>query len=268
MTTDLLEKVQLETHITVKAAKSLPYGQVEVIVSSSALDRHGETIQVSGINTKRFMENPVVLWAHDYESLPIGKVVKAWKSEGKLMARIQFMTDILPFADVVYQLILAGAINAVSIGGIVQEYGESKGKMDYSNITKMEMIELSVVPVGANPEALITSKSINTDEQTIKSYYEDFVKSAKLESALDNHIKVTRDLLAELEETRKGFSSESIEDSAGTILRKRVLRWKQQERAEQREIVRKQKNKSETLISGLNAELKRIHNERRERSDG
>lgn len=264
MTTELLEKVQLETHISVKAAKSLPYGQVEVIVSSSALDRHGETIQVNGINTKRFMENPVILWAHDYESLPIGKAVKTWKSEGKLMARIQFMTDILPFADVVYQLILAGAVNAVSIGGIVQEYGESKGKVDYSNITKMEMIELSVVPVGANPEALVLSKSINIDEQTVKSYYDDFVKSATLETALDRNIRATRDLLSELEETRKGFSGESAGDSANTIVKRYV--WKQA-RTEQRRIVRTIKLNQERLSSDLNAELKRIHNERKERNN-
>lgn len=249
------QRIDRTFNVIVKKAKQLPYGQVEVIVSTSSLDRHGETINVAGINTKRFMENPVVLWAHDYESLPIGKVERVWKSEGKLLAKIQFMTEILPFADVVYQLILAGAINAVSIGGIVNEYSTDKGTTNYEKIEKLEMVELSVVPVGANPDALVTSKSINIEPIKVQEVYKDFIKSATIQSKLDETIQISRDLLSALETTR--VPKESVEDSANTIKRKRYVY------SQQRQIVKTIKTRSEQLISDLNAELKRIHNERR-----
>lgn len=135
--------------------KALNYGQVEVIVSNSAIDRHGESIRMEGIDTKQVMKNPVLLWGHDYESIPIGRIIKLWKSQGNLMARIELDYDIDEFADKVYKKIIRGSINAVSIGGIVKQWNE-----DYTVIEKMEMIELSLVTIGAHQDALVTSKSL------------------------------------------------------------------------------------------------------------
>ena len=160
MQTQIEQRIDLTTPFTVKASKNLPYGQVEVLVSNSATDRHGESIEMTGIDIKQIQRNPVVLWAHDYASLPIGKIVHLWKSKGDLKAHIQFMTEIVPFAETVYKLIVAGALNAVSIGGIVKEYGVTDGVTDYSKIAQLEMVELSVVPVGAHPDALVTSKAL------------------------------------------------------------------------------------------------------------
>lgn len=154
MQTLLEQRIDFTAPFTVKASKNLAYGQVEVLVSNSAIDRQGESIEMSGIDVKQVQRNPVVLWAHDYASLPIGKIDKLWKSGGDLMARISFLTDINPFADTVYKLIMAGALSAVSIGGVVREYGVTNGVSDRSKIAKMEMVELSVVPVGAHPDAL------------------------------------------------------------------------------------------------------------------
>lgn len=44
--------------------KALDYGEVEVLVSNSAIDRHGQSIKVEGIKTNEVMKNPVVLWGH------------------------------------------------------------------------------------------------------------------------------------------------------------------------------------------------------------
>lgn len=136
--------------------KALDYGQVEVIVSNSAIDRHGESIKVEGIDIKQVKRNPVLLWGHDYTSLPIGRIVKIWKSKGNLMARLELDYDIDEFADKIYKKVLRGSVNAVSIGGIVKEYD----KEDFTIIKKLEMIELSFVPVGAHQDALVTGKDL------------------------------------------------------------------------------------------------------------
>jgi HK97 family phage prohead protease len=239
-------------------SKQLPYGEVEVIVSSSALDRHGENIEVQGINTKEYMSNPVVLWAHNYENLPLGKVLKTWKSDGKLMARIAFATDIVPFAKTVYDLIKAGVINAVSIGGLVKEYAQEKGQTDYTKIAKLDMVELSVVPVGANPEALVTSKALEANIELGDSY-KDFISqsmvaSKGLDDAISEHIQTTKTLLSALEDLK--MPSTATVESSKTIYKKRLVL------GQKRKIAKTVKTQTEQIISAVNSELKRIHNDR------
>lgn len=164
------EKQIITSSFEINKSVRLEDGEVEVLVSNSGLDRHGEQILVEGIDLKAIKQNPVVLWGHDYASLPIGKINKIWKSAGNLMARIKLATEVYDFANMVYKLIQEGVINAVSIGGIVKEWNE-----DFSIIKKMEMIELSVVPVGAHPDALVTAKALNISEEQVKKSFEEFM---------------------------------------------------------------------------------------------
>ena len=250
------ERIDLTSNIKLAGIKDMPYGEVEVVISSSALDRHGETIQVSGINTKEFMQNPTVLWAHNYEDLAIGKVTKLWKSSGKLMGRIKFATEIVPFAKTVYDLVREGYLNAVSIGGLVREYGETKGQVDYTNIVKMDMVELSVVPVGANPEALVTSKALEAGIELGDSY-ERFISQNKtqgLDVIIEKHIASTKSLLSALENVYDS-SKDAVEETPRKIKRKRkyVL-------SEQRRIAKSIKTQSEQLLAEIKKELGEIHN--------
>lgn len=250
------ERIDLTSNIKLAGVKDMPYGEVEVIVSSSALDRHGETIQVQGINTKEFMQNPTVLWAHNYEDLAIGKVTRLWKSSGKLMARIKFATEIVPFAKTVYDLIREGYLNAVSIGGLVREYAQDKGVTDYSNIAKLDMVELSVVPVGANPEALVTSKALEAGIDLGETYSE-FVSKAQskgLDVIIEKHIASTKSLLSALENVYDA-STVAVEDTPKKVKHKRkyVL-------SEQRRIAKSIKSQSEQLLAEIKKELGELHN--------
>lgn len=195
----------------VTVQKALNYGEVEVIVSNSGLDRHGESITMEGIDLKQIKRNPVVLWAHEYTSLPIGKITKLWKKDGNLYARIALATEEYDFASTVYKLILAGVISAVSIGGIVKEFGTKDGKTDYYTIAKLEMIELSVVPVGAHPDALVQSKSIESKEKFTQDYETFLHKSLvdKFKSLPDDTVS---QLIKSLKETLAAL--ESLNDSA------------------------------------------------------
>src|SRR3990172_655897 len=64
----------------VEVNKGLAYGEVEVIVSNSAVDRYGERIIMEGVDISQIKRNPVVLWGHQYSNLPIGQIVRIWKS--------------------------------------------------------------------------------------------------------------------------------------------------------------------------------------------
>lgn len=151
--------MQIKTYGHIEKASKLSDGEIEFIVSTNAWDAHGERINVDGINFKDFKKNPVVLWGHDGFNLPIAKATKIWKQDGKLMARALFdLAD--EFATKVYGKLKDGFLNAVSIGGMVEEWGT-----DGLTIAKLNMKEFSVVSIPANPEALATAKSLDTQEQ-------------------------------------------------------------------------------------------------------
>jgi hypothetical protein len=130
---DLIEKT--------KAAESA--GTFKVIISTSDEDRQGDTVDQTKWNLKNFENNPVVLWAHDYYSLPIGVATKIGVEDGKLVAEGKFApADLNPFAAQVAALYEAGFIKTTSVGYMQHESGE------------LELLEFSFVPVPANPYAL------------------------------------------------------------------------------------------------------------------
>ena len=144
----------------IEKATKLKEGEVEFIVSTNAIDSHGERIDINGIDLKDFKKNPVVLWGHDGFNLPIARASKIWKEGNKLMAKAEFyLKD--EFANKVYNYILDGFLKAVSIGGMVEEWGN-----DGLTIAKLNMKEFSVVSIGANSQALATAKSLNKEQIT------------------------------------------------------------------------------------------------------
>ena len=75
------------------------------------------------------------------------------------MARAKFyLKD--DFPRKVYQYIIDGVVKAVSIGGMVEEWGA-----DGITISKLKMKEFSVVSVPANDYALVASKGLDGNQQ-------------------------------------------------------------------------------------------------------
>lgn len=252
---DLGENTELGKMLVEKSGteiqKSLEYGEIEVVVSNSGTDRHGESIRMEGIDTKQVLRNPVVLWAHQYSGLPIGKITKLWKSKGNLNARIKLDHDIYEFANTVYQMVLRGTINAVSIGGIVKEWNS-----DYTVVEKMEMIELSVVPVGAHPDALVTAKSLGMPAEKLAQQFEQFVKAVLVDKFNDmpqDNIKLNIDVLktltSALESSYKGNPAVS-DKSPKTRKVKRIITLSQS-----RKLAIQIDKQAELIISAISSEF-------------
>lgn len=205
----------------IEKASRLKEGEVEFVVSTNAWDAHGERINVDGIDIKDFKKNPVVLWGHDGFNLPIAKATKVWKEGGKLMAKAQFyMKD--EFAAKVYNYILDGYLNAVSIGGMVQEWGS-----DGLTITKMMMKEFSVVSIPANQEALVASKSFDGNQKAeLRALANAYARKMLTDgNEIKNDIQVLKTLVATLEELSFAEPEEASADE--TTNRRVILRQAQ-----------------------------------------
>ncbi len=127
-------------------------------ISSGAEDREGDVLEPTGIVTTAYMRNPVVLWAHDYYSPPIGKTVGAIRAtmDGKLRADVTFAPS--AFAQEVKTLVDAGFIKAASVGFSPLLPGEprynAEGWQSGLRYTSWELLEWSICAVPANPDAL------------------------------------------------------------------------------------------------------------------
>ncbi len=129
---------------------------LEFTGSTEEVDRDGETISAEGWDLKNYKKNPVFLWGHNYYNPPIGKALKVKAEDGKLNFKIEFAdADTYAFADTIYRLYKGGFLNATSVGFIPKEWIDGDGdKAPRRAYIKQELLELSAVPIPANPNAL------------------------------------------------------------------------------------------------------------------
>lgn len=146
-------------------------------ISTGSRDRDRDTIDPAGWRLLNYRKNPVVLYGHDYRSLPIGQDTGITQDELGLLARPKFAErDLSPFADTVYRMLLAGYLRAASVGmnPLVWEWNEQERGVDYK---QQELLEYSIVPVPANPEALEGAKGLGIDLLPLKHYAEEMLES-------------------------------------------------------------------------------------------
>src|SRR3984957_17044246 len=132
-------------------------GAFDVIISTEDTDRSGEIVKQSGWELVNYKNNPIVLWGHDYYSLPVGVCTETYLTEKNgipaLGARGVFLSaEINPFAQQVRKLYEFGLGKGegvgctTSVGFIPKEFDENAR----NTITKAELLEFSFVPVPAN----------------------------------------------------------------------------------------------------------------------
>lgn len=147
---------------TVKATKDS--NRFKFVISTAGVDRDKDVISVDGWQLDTYKQNPVVLFGHDYHSLPVGKSVSITSTKKSLNAEVEFAgADVYPFAETVRRMVAGGFLSAASVGfkPKVYEYDEERKGV---NIMESELLEWSIVPVPANAECLVQLSAALTPE--------------------------------------------------------------------------------------------------------
>jgi hypothetical protein len=136
-----------------------------VRISTVNPDRSKDTVQPSGMVYENFLKNPVVLFAHKYDTKPIAKCTSLRVSKDVVEATVEFLPEgVYQEADIIYEMYKGGFLNAWSIGFMALDYEDN----DFGgyNFKQWELFEFSSVPVPDNPEALtiIRSKGLNVED--------------------------------------------------------------------------------------------------------
>lgn len=143
------------------------------LISTPHLDRDGEILIPSGAMLDDFRKNPVVLYAHDYSGLPVGKDIWIKPTNKGILVKTIYASH--QFADDVYGCVKGGFLNTSSAGFIPieviakgekgfdawqtileKEYGIAREESGQAKriYTKWAMLEHSDVPVPSNADSL------------------------------------------------------------------------------------------------------------------
>lgn len=203
---------------------------VQFVGTTGIRDRYGDEIPLDGWDFTNYLKNPVVLFGHDYRSLPIGRTLKIERKRvnGKLawVFDVEFADkELNPLADQVFKLVKRGFLRSVSVGfrslhsqEIEETEKERKEREEETPdvkpgkvFKKKELLELSIVPVPANPEALLveTKKGLEVPE-TVRSFLEEFEKEMERIDDSQEAIEKTKAIKAKIEAQIKGAIPYSV----------------------------------------------------------
>ena len=126
--------------------------------------RDGGILEAEGWRLDEYAKNPVFLYAHQHEGLPLGRSTAVTREGSDLNFEVEFPErGVHPFADTVFDLYRTGFMKAVSVGFRVNPKktrdpsDEERERGAEWVSTDHELLELSAVPVGADPDALMTA---------------------------------------------------------------------------------------------------------------
>ena len=155
---------------------------ITFVASDGSRDSAHTVLNQDGWKLDRFNKNPVIGYNHDiyggWSGNDVDKVIgkgNAYVEDKKLMVDITFEPkEINELAEKVYQKILFGSLNAVSVGFLPvgkgawgkgdEAPGESRETYYYAG---QELLEISVVNIPANANA--TRKGEDPDEEELKA---------------------------------------------------------------------------------------------------
>jgi HK97 family phage prohead protease len=134
-------------------------GGISWTFSTFDLDRFSERIDPAGWDFKSYLKNPVVEWAHRYDSPAIGKADGLYTDENGLHGLVVFNDkDYDSFGWAIGERVRRGVIRAGSVGFRVLEIEipSKEGGKDGTALIfrKQELLEFSICNVPANPFAL------------------------------------------------------------------------------------------------------------------
>jgi HK97 family phage prohead protease len=133
--------------------------QVRVVASDGTPDRMGDVLEPFGVKLDAYRKNPVVLGQHNADA-PIGRCVSIGIEGAQIIALIEFPPmGTSELADEYCNLTKAGVISAVSVGFLpLASTPIRDGGWRY---TSWELLELSLVSIPANPNALVIARSLD-----------------------------------------------------------------------------------------------------------
>lgn len=178
------------------------------VASTEAVDSYGEIVKQNW-NLARYKANPIVLYNHQRNgtTLPIG-TAETEMVGGKLECVITFASEkASPLAENVWNLVLEKVLRAVSVGfrpldmRLEMHNGEEVFVLDNN-----ELYEISVTPIGANPEALAKAKALAREAAAATRSNPGHASRAESEPKMDPLQKLSDERLVQITDLKSAVT--------------------------------------------------------------
>jgi len=163
--------------------------EIEWYASTKDKDRMNDVVEPTAFEEtlKQYMTNPIVLLQHDMDK-PIGNVIEASIDDKGLFIKAKITED----TDWVFSKLKNGVLRTFSIWYSVKDYEtienvDAEWKYSYTNVIKaLELFEISLVSVPANPFALVKSfDSCFKSEEEIETKEDEEPKAEEKEEVVE-----------------------------------------------------------------------------------
>lgn len=157
--------------------------QAEFVISSEAVDSYNTVFRSDGWQLDSYLKNPIVTYNHSLYSANPDSIIgtsEVFFDGDKLIGRVTFEDEkINPVAEKVRKKVEAGTLRMASVGAhiIDADFGD-KDKGEDPNVlffNKHELVEWSIVPAGANPDA----HKRNTE--AVEAYKKEIIKNIEVQ---------------------------------------------------------------------------------------
>lgn len=179
-------------------------------ITTDDVDRENDVISADGWQLDNYMRNPVVLFAHDYRQPPVGVSRELRRSEHGLSSVCEFADPKdYAFAGTIAALVRMGALRATSVGFRTLEWSYDEVRNGV-NFAKQELLEYSIVPVPANPHALIEARGAGVDVEPLREW------AVRTMEHLGHNPEDVRTIKVKVDADMSGFTRQ-IEEAAGAF---------------------------------------------------
>lgn len=135
----------------------------KLIINSGLVDASGDRYFLRGIEIDRFSKNPVLLYQHDKQSLPIGKFTDIQITNEGLVGMVEFyepskdlVGEHIDLVKTIVDLVNKQMLNGVSISTLDKEtYCNEFGGED---IISCELLEVSLVTIPCDKNSIIKNE--------------------------------------------------------------------------------------------------------------
>jgi HK97 family phage major capsid protein/HK97 family phage prohead protease len=130
---------------------------LEYVISDMTQDRHGTVLDPDAWNLSNFRKNPIALFNHNPNFI-VGNWEKVRAEGNKLIGRLKLLPKGVSYRlDEIRAAVEAGVLRAVSVGFL------PRGP-ESDRLSKMELLEVSLVSVPSNPNALAMARSLHLSD--------------------------------------------------------------------------------------------------------
>jgi len=136
---------------------------IEIIASDESLDRDNDIILAEGWSVNNWLKSGSLIYGHNPANLPVGTAHAAEIRDGKLILQSKLAKKgTSDWHDTIRSLVSQKILKGVSVGFKATDYDMN----EYGGRTfkQQELLEISLTPVPANPNAMVKVKSLLGDK--------------------------------------------------------------------------------------------------------